>query len=143
MDEAMKVVRDLGMKPRTDADILPVLLDLIGAAVPLSQWPGKMTKAQRTARAREIAQAAAAAADRPQDSGMVPRQPGRVSTVDEATTPERPGTAAEAVAAERRRRGNGPPRGPLKVPGRLGASFWKDNPFVPPADDDDEQDFEV
>jgi hypothetical protein len=144
VDEAMKVVRDLGMKPRTDADILPVLLDLIGAAVPLSQWPGKMTKAQRTARAREIAQAAAAAADRPQDSGMVPRQPGRDSTADEATTPERSGTAAEAVAAERRRRGNGPPpTGPLKVPGRLGASFWKDNPFVPPAADDDEQDFEA
>jgi hypothetical protein len=71
---------------------------------------------------------------------MVPRQPGRDSTVDEATTREQPETAAEAVAAERRRRGDGPPTGSLKVPGRLGASFWKDNPFVPPADDDDEQD---
>jgi hypothetical protein len=29
--------------------------------------------------------------------------------------------------------------GPLKVPGRLGASFWKDNPFVPPADDDGDE----
>ena len=106
VDEAMKVVRDLGMKPRTDADILPVLLDLIGAAVPLSQWPGQMTKSQRTTRAREIAQGAAAAADRPQDLGMVPQQPEKDTTVDEATAPaparkpEQPRTAAEAVAAE-------------------------------------------
>lgn len=138
----MKVVRDLGMKPRTDADLLPVLLDLIGTAVPLSQWPGKMTKAQRTARAREIAQATAAAADRPQDPGTVARQPRRDSAGNEATALAhqmgQSRTAAEAVASERRRRGDGPPQGPLRVPGRLGASFWKDNPFVPPAGDEED-----
>jgi len=80
---------------------------------------------------------------------MVPQQPEKDTTVDEATAPaparkpEQPRTAAEAVAAERRRRGDGPPTGPLKVPGRLGASFWKDNPFVPPADDGDEEDPEA
>jgi transposase InsO family protein len=139
VDEALKVVRDLGMKPLTDADLLPVLLDLIGAAVPVSQWPGNMTKAQRTARAREIAQAAAAAADRPPGPCTAPRD----ITSDEVTVPTRkprqPQTAEEVVTAERRRRGEGPPPGPLKVPGGLGASFWEDNPFVPPRDDDEER----
>jgi hypothetical protein len=35
------------MRPRTDAELLPVPLDLIDAAVPVSQWPSKMTKARR------------------------------------------------------------------------------------------------
>ena len=65
-------VRDLlrkadacGLKPRSDTELLPVLLELIGARIPVSRWPTQMAKAERTEHAREVAQAQAAQADRP------------------------------------------------------------------------------
>ncbi|WP_329165785.1 transposase [Streptomyces sp. NBC_01527] len=63
-----QVLRDLrsrGLAPKSDAELLPLLLDLIGGRVPVDQWPTRLTKAQRTEHSREEAQAAAAAADRP------------------------------------------------------------------------------
>lgn len=63
--QVMRDLRDQGLAPKSDKELLPVLLDLIGAKVPVEQWPTRLTKAQRTEIAREEAQAAAAAADRP------------------------------------------------------------------------------
>jgi hypothetical protein len=133
VQELMKTARDSGLKPRTDADLLPVLLDLIGAAVPVSEWPGRVTRARRTARAREIAQAAAAAADRPQSS---PAAPGVARAAGPADEPPR--TPREAVAAERRRRAEAAPQPAVRIPRRFGASARDHNPLTPP--DDDEQD---
>jgi hypothetical protein len=138
--ELLKTVRDLGMKPRTDAELLPVLLDLIDAAVPVSQWPSKVTKARRTARAREIAQAAAAAADRPQ--GEKTGRGGPEGTTGHAATArrrlERPRTPREAVVAERLRRSEGTPQGPARIPRQLGASSRDNNPFAPPKGDEED-----
>jgi hypothetical protein len=64
-------VRDLlrkggacGLKPKSDTELLPVLLELIGARIPVSRWPAQMAKAERTGHAREAAQAQAAHSDR-------------------------------------------------------------------------------
>ena len=65
-------VRDLlrkadacGLRPKSDAELLPVLLEMIGARIPVSQWPTQMAKAERTGHAREAARAQAAQSDRP------------------------------------------------------------------------------
>jgi hypothetical protein len=129
------------MKPRTDAELLPVLLDLIGVRTPVGQSPGKMTKAQRTARAREITAAAAAAADRLQGQEAAGTGRAGARATDPMVTPlrppERPRSAEEAVAAERSRRGETAPLAPLRIPRQLGASSRDRNPFVPPDDEED------
>jgi hypothetical protein len=62
-DELLREARGAGLSPRTDADLLPVLLKLIGGAVPVSQWRTQMTRKEKTGRAREAAQGRSAAAD--------------------------------------------------------------------------------
>jgi hypothetical protein len=63
-------VRDLlkradacGLKPKSDTELLPVLLELTGSKIPGSQWPTQLKKSQRTEHAREVIQGKAAAAD--------------------------------------------------------------------------------
>ncbi len=56
-----------GLKPQSDAELLPVLLELIGSNIPVSKWPTQLKKSQRTEHARETHQARAAQADRPPD----------------------------------------------------------------------------
>ncbi|MET8702055.1 transposase [Kitasatospora sp. NPDC004723] len=75
-------VRDLlkkadacGLKPKSDTELLPVLLELIGSKIPVSQWPTQLKKSQRTEHAREVTQAKAAAADRPGHAGPGNRRP--------------------------------------------------------------------
>ena len=53
-----------GLQPRSDAELLPLLLDLVGGLIPVDAWPTQMSRQQRTAHARETAQADQAAADR-------------------------------------------------------------------------------
>lgn len=129
--ELMKTMRDCGLKPRTDAELLPVLLELIGSAVPVGQWPTQMSKAQRTGHAREAAQADAAVGDRPEGrEGKDPGRPGKTAPASSVVTPlrwpERSRSAGEALDAERRRRREeavplapGPPR-PQRVPAARG-----------------------
>lgn len=74
--EAMRELRRRGLSPKTDAELLPVLLEIIGGKIPVAQWPTQLTKKQRTEHAREVAQAAAAAADRPTSAtGTSPASP--------------------------------------------------------------------
>ena len=138
--ELMKTIRDSGLKPRNDAELLPVLLDLIGAKIPVSQWPGNMTKAQRTARSREIAQAAAAAADRRDDKW--PAQAGTAALARLVVTPlrwpERSGSADESLDAARRRRREAAAPVIPQLPPRLGSSVRERNVFVLPDDEDGE-----
>ncbi|WP_335755593.1 hypothetical protein [Streptomyces sp. 3211] len=63
--QAMRELRKRGLAPRSDRELLPVLLELIGGKIPVDQWPTQLTKKQRTEHAREVTQATAAAADRP------------------------------------------------------------------------------
>ena len=145
-------VRDLlrkagacGLRPKSDAELLPVLLEMIGARIPVSQWPTQMAKAERTGHAREAARAQAARADRPAREPD-PADEAAAGTADEATvTPLRrePGWAARAARArdsldaERRRRREAAVPVTPKPPPRLGASFRERNVFVLPEDDED------
>jgi hypothetical protein len=113
--EAMRELRRRGLAPKADTELLPVLLELIGSTIPVEQWPTQLSKRQRTEHAREVAQAAAAAADRP--AGVVkkesPSRPAAVPTAgagsdDAEVVPLRPKERAQqvhdAVNSERRRR---------------------------------------
>jgi hypothetical protein len=123
-DELLREARGAGLSPRSDADLLPVLLKLIGGAVPVSQWRTQMTRKEKTGRAREAAQGRSAAADRPEEGGAVVqlRQPDGWE--------RQAGDVAAAVDAERRRRREAAPA-PVP-PGRLGES--RRSLFAIPAD---------
>jgi hypothetical protein len=100
-EDLLRAARQAGLTPKSDADLLPVLLELAGAHVPVDQWPGQLTRQQRVQHAREAAQAAAAAADRPAPAGD-PAETGQDAAGPQ--WPARARQAADAVDAERRRR---------------------------------------
>ena len=145
-------VRDLlgkadacGLRPKTDADLLPVLLELIGAHIPVSRWPSQMGKAERTGHAREVAQAQAAQADRPAQP-PAPEAAAREAAPGEASvTPlrrgqgwqQRAGQACDELDAERRRRREAAVPVAPKPPPRLGASYRDRNVFLLPEDDEE------
>ena len=139
--DLMKAVKDSGRTPAADADLLPRLLELIGSSVPVSQWPARMSKAQRTGHAREASQAGAAAADRPHDEqDTAPAAAGPAgSVVTPLRWPERSRSAGEALDAERRRRREAAVPVTPKPPPRLGAGFRERNVFVLPEDDEEPQ----
>ncbi|MEU1891192.1 transposase [Streptomyces pristinaespiralis] len=109
--EAMRELRRRGLAPKADTELLPALLELIGRNVPVEQWPTQLTKRQRTEHAREVAQAAAAAADRPatppvEVAPLSPSAPANADTgkVFQLRWRERAQQGQDAVDAERRRR---------------------------------------
>jgi hypothetical protein len=139
--DLMKAVKDSGMTPRTDAGLLPKLLELIGSSVPVSQWPARMSKAQRAGHAREVAQADAAAADRPdgREAGTADHpDPGdHAGTVATPLRwPQRSRSAASALDAERRRRREKAVPFAPQPPRSLGAGYRDRNVFVLPEDDE-------
>lgn len=109
--QVMRELRTRGLSPKSDKDLLPLLLDLIGGNVPVEQWPTRLTKAQRIEHAREEAQAAAAAADRPEmvpvdeeELARVPRQGGESDNVVDLRWRQRAAQGQAAIDEERRRR---------------------------------------
>jgi hypothetical protein len=115
--EAMRELRRRGLAPKTDTELLPVLLELIGKSVPVSQWPTQLSKSERMEHAREVAQTAAAAADRPAGAAakkkatpppVVAVPAARVGSHDGKVVPlrwrERAQQGEDAVTSERRRR---------------------------------------
>lgn len=60
--DLLAAARSAGLKPRTDTELLPLLLDLLDAHVPVASWP-TMAKAKRTEHARGDRQRRAARAD--------------------------------------------------------------------------------
>ncbi len=110
-DDLLRAARAAGLVPRSDAELLPLLLDLIGGLIPVDAWPTQMSRQQRTAHARESAQADQAAADRPAPAAPAAaqaRQDNGNTGTDAAVVPMRwrdqARDAASAVDAERRRR---------------------------------------
>ncbi|SCK34169.1 Integrase core domain [Streptomyces sp. ScaeMP-e48] len=114
--EAMRELRKTGLAPKSDTELLPVLLELIGGNIPVEKWPTQLSKRKRTEHAREVAQRAAAAADRPANAikketlappATVPAA--RTGSSDGKVVPLRPKDRAQqihdAVNSERR-----PPR---------------------------------
>jgi hypothetical protein len=138
--ELMAKVKACGLRPKSDEELLPVLLELIGGAIPVSQWPTQMSRSQRGEHAREHAQAAAAANDRPA-AGVAE---GADGTAQPAVVAMRwRGRAREvegAVDAERRRRREEAVPSKPTIPPPLGASSLKDNVFMLPANEEDASD---
>ena len=146
-------VRDLlkkagacGLRPKSDAELLPVLLEMIGARIPVSQWPAQMTKAERTGHAREAARAQASAVRQAGPPGRARRrrqqQDGRGNRDPAAQRARLGARAAQTVGsldAERRRRREAAVPVTPKPPPRLGASFRERNVFVLPEDDEEPQ----
>ncbi|MFH9655435.1 transposase [Streptomyces anulatus] len=113
--EAMRELRKTGLAPKSDTELLPVLLELIGGNIPVEKWPTQLSKRKRTEHAREVAQRAAAAADRPANAikKETPTPPAtvpaaRTGSSDGKVVPLRPKDRAQqihdAVNSERRRR---------------------------------------
>ena len=106
-DDLLRAARAAGLRPRSDTELLPLLLDLIGGLIPVDAWPTQMSRQQRTAHARESAQADQAAADRPAPAAPATAQ-ARQDDGDTAAVPmlwrDQARDAASAVDAERRRR---------------------------------------
>jgi transposase InsO family protein len=104
-EELLDEARVSGLSPRSDADLLPVLLELLGGVAPVSQWPSQMSKKEKKARAREAAQGKQAASDK---AGRGPAADGPAGGGEGKVVPlRRPGQAAQvgvALDAERRRR---------------------------------------
>jgi len=103
--ELLAEARRRGLKPRSDAELLPVLLELLADHAPVNRWPTQQRaapKRRRTASAREAAQTAAAERDRPCHDRRPPGEvPANVVPFD------RDGHARQvqdAIDAERRRR---------------------------------------
>ena len=110
-DDLLRAARAAGLRPRSDAELLPLLLDLIGGLIPVEGWPTQMSRQQRTAHARESARADQAAADWPASgtpAAAAARQDNGNAGADAAIVPMRwrdqARDAATAVDTERRRR---------------------------------------
>jgi len=107
-DDLLRAARAAGLQPRSDAELLPLLLDLVGGLIPVDSWPTQMSRQQRTAHARESAQADQAAADRPAPAEQEATAAGQGGNNSAAVVPMRwrdqARDAATAVDAERRRR---------------------------------------
>jgi len=107
-DDLLRAARAAGLRPRSDAELLPLLLDLVGGLIPVGCWPTQMSRQQRTAHARETAQADQAAADRPIPAAGQERRGGGNSGADAAVAElrwrDQARDTSTAVDAERRRR---------------------------------------
>jgi hypothetical protein len=104
--DLLREARHRGLAPQSDAQLLPVLLELLGGLVPVKDWPTQLSRSQRTGHARQAAQARAAQADRggpaqPQPGTPAPDTAGKVVPL---RWPERAREAREAIDSERRRR---------------------------------------
>jgi transposase InsO family protein len=108
--ELVRAAKAAGLTPRTDAELLPLLLELIGGHIPVEAWPTQMTKSHRTAHAREMQQGRTAAADRPTNPAVHATPPEPVSARPEPGTvtalhgPDRAQQVVHALDDERRRR---------------------------------------
>ncbi|MFD4242970.1 transposase [Streptomyces sp. NPDC058525] len=138
VEDLLGEVRRRRLAPRSDAELLPVLLDILGEAIPVGQWPTQKAKQEskrrRTGRSRQAAQARAAELDRT-PAGGGPRPAGEV-----AEWPEQARSVAEAVDADRRRRREASAPRQATPPPRLGDSLRRRSLFLLPPDEDDESD---
>ncbi len=130
--ELLREAKRAGLRPRSDEELLPVLLELIAGRTPVEQWPTQLTKHNRTERAREVAGAATAAEDRP----ATPLD----STVDGTVVPlpwrARVQQAEAAIDAERRRRREEAVREQPPPPPRLGEGYRHHSLLVLPDDEE-------
>ncbi len=134
--QLLVAVRQAGLRPRSDAELLPALLELLGEYTPVDRWPTQMSKQQRTDQAREVAQAHAAGADRPGNARAEADKVGDATVLPLRPT-DRARQVERAVDAERRRRREAAvPVRPLPPP-LLGEAMRRGSLFLLPDDDDE------
>ncbi|MGW0944513.1 transposase [Streptomyces sp. NPDC002623] len=122
-----------GLRPLDDRELLPVLLKLLAARSPVNQWPTQMTAAEKTERARELARAQSAAADRP--PAPVAVLPGVAPSAELAASTRR------AVTADRQRRRQAALASrPPTPPPLLGEALRERSFFLLSGDQDDQPD---
>jgi hypothetical protein len=63
-EELLAAAKASGLRPQSDAELRPLLLDLIGGHIPVDSWPTQLAKKKRKEHAREVLQGQAAASDR-------------------------------------------------------------------------------
>jgi len=105
-EELLAAARGHGLSPRSDDDLLPVLLQMLGGVAPVSQWATQMGNKEKRARARQAAQGDQAAADRngPAAAAGGGTAEDGAGNVVPLRWPEQAARARDAVNAERRRR---------------------------------------
>lgn len=131
-EELLTRVREAGLRPRSDAELLPILLELLGARDPVGNWPSQMTKSQRVEHAREATQAQVASTDRLAASAE-PTDPPRKSERTAGNVlqwPQRAGQNRSGLDAERRRRREAAAPVTQEPPPQLGSSFRERNVFL-------------
>jgi transposase InsO family protein len=133
-EEMLREARACGLSPQSDADLLPVLLSLLGGLAPAGQWPAQLGRKEKMARARQVAQGDQAASDR---AGLAAsdRHAAGDSRAVLLRWPQQAAQAGDAVDAERRRRREeAVPERPAP-PGSLGQRLRRTSLLAVPADD--------
>lgn len=134
--EVLATARQRRLAPRSDADLLSLLLEILGEAAPVDQWPTqrdekqekgktarkKSQKRARIARSREISRAETAAAD---------RIAGRPAEPEDWQEQAR--TVGQAVTADRRRRREAAVAADTSVPRLLNESLKSRHLFLMPS----------
>jgi hypothetical protein len=136
--ELLRAAKAAGLVPASDAELRPVLLDLIGGHIPVTAWPTQMPKKKRKDHAREVLQAQAATADRLAAEAPLAPQPDHDTVVPLHHAPgwtQRANDVVAAVDDERRRRRQDAVRDRLGAPARLGAAARRGSVFAVPDDD--------
>ena len=130
MREILREAARAGFTPRDDRELLPMLLELVAARTRVAGWPTQMTAKQKSERARELARARAAAADRLPAPPDTPRAPAGPAGFAAATR--------QAVTADRRRRREAAVSRPPAAPPLLGEALRARSLFLLPDEDDDQ-----
>ncbi len=137
--ELLREAKAQGLRPKSDAELLPLLLKLLGAHVPVDRWPNQLTRQQKKDQAREAAQSDAAAVDRPTQSDEFknPAEDEGLGNVIPLRWPDRARQAQTAVDDERRhRRQQAVPQRPA-APGRLGDRLRRTSMLLIPDEEPD------
>jgi len=138
-EELLREARASGLSPQSDADLLPVLLKLLGGLVPSGQWPTQLGKKEKKGRARETAQGDQAASDRHGPAAAAAGGRGTGDSHGEVVPlrgPEQAAQASDALDAERRRRREqAVPRRPA-APGSLGDRLRSTSMLALPDEDE-------
>jgi hypothetical protein len=133
--DLLREAKAQGLQPRSDAELLPLLLKLLGAHVPVSSWPGQMTRQEKKAQAREAAQSDAAAADRPAPPGRPDDGGRKPAAVVPLRRPDRALQARAAIDEQRRRRREAVVPARPQAPGTLGDGLRRTSLLSIPEDD--------
>jgi hypothetical protein len=136
VEELLREAKKRGLEPKSDAELLPLLLELISAHIPVETWPTQMPKKKRRDHAREVLQGQTAAADRPSAAAAASAAARDDAPVVPLGWKERATEAAQAIDDERRRRREqAVPERPLPPP-RLGEAIRRRSIFAVPEEDE-------